>query len=191
MLTYTLVLVGTIRYKYPLISPITQAVIAPFEFSVLYLFIISSNLGINYAFFAYVYWALIELSIIIVMIKQNHISRTCLVPYLLFLCVLTCVMCYLVGHKGHMFFFSYFNTFVGELIWLFHVRRTNYPMRPLALMVFIAKLLADTIAIPVYFGTSWWLIDFICVTLPILDLLFIIMFIHAKKVALLKKELQA
>lgn len=43
IVTYTLVLIGTIRYQYPVISPITQAIIAPFEFCVAVSFLRGDN----------------------------------------------------------------------------------------------------------------------------------------------------
>lgn len=183
VLTYTIVLIGTIKYKYPLISPITQAIIAPFEFAVLYCYIINGYLGLNYVSLAYIYWTFIELAIIYVMIKSNFIPKKKVAAYLTILCVLTCLMCYLVGHKEQTFFFSYFNTFIGELIWLYHIHRKKYPMKPLSLIAFMAKFIGDAISIPVYFGIGSWLINFICVSLPILDLVFIVINFLRRKIA--------
>lgn len=55
ILTYTIVLLGTIKYNYPLISPVTQAIIAPFEFAVLYRYIIKGFLGFDYVSLSYIY----------------------------------------------------------------------------------------------------------------------------------------
>lgn len=73
--TYTLVLVGTIKYRFPLISPITQAMIAPLEFSVLFLFIKLDAFRLDYASMAYLYWSIIEIVIIIVMIRNGYIRK--------------------------------------------------------------------------------------------------------------------
>ena len=181
ILTYTIALIGTIRYKYPLISPISQMITASFEFSVVYFFMICGSLELNYASFAYVYWSVIEVAIIYVMIRCNYIPKERVKVYLVFLSILTCVMCYLVGHQKQMFFFSYFNTFIGELIWLYHICKKDYPMKPLSLLAFMTKFIADIVAIPVYFGTSPGLIDVICITLPILDFIFIICFFIKRK----------
>ena len=46
IVTYTLVLIGTVKYKYPLIPSVTQLIIAPFEFSVWLGFIIGGGFSI-------------------------------------------------------------------------------------------------------------------------------------------------
>lgn len=51
IITYTLVLIGTVKYRYPLIAPISQAIIAPFEFAVLIRFVIHGNLSLDYVSF--------------------------------------------------------------------------------------------------------------------------------------------
>lgn len=180
MLTYTFVLIGTIKYQYPLISPITQAIIAPFEFSVLYLHIVSNCLGKSYASLAYIYWTFIEVMTIFVMIRKNYVAKKMVAGYLGIVCAFTCVLCYLVGHRNQMFFFSYLNTFVGIAIWLYHVLKKEYPMKLFALLAFIAKFIADAVAIPVYWGNSSWLMNVLCVFLPILDAAFIVVYFLRK-----------
>ena len=46
-------------------------------------------------------------------------------------------------------------------------------MKPIALMLFITKFIADTIGVSVYLGRGSWMLNFICVALPLLDFLFI------------------
>jgi len=181
IVTYTLVLIGTIKYRYPLIAPITQAIIAPFEFSVLIRFIIQGSLDFGYVSLAYIYWTIIEILIIGVIIKRGYIQRKLIIPYLLLICTMTGIMCYWVVIKNCMFFFSYFNTFIGELFWLHFILKTDYPMKPLALAAFVAKFVGDAISIPTYLGDGIWLISAICVLLPVLDFLFILIYFKRSK----------
>lgn len=173
ILTYTLVLVGTIRHKYPLISPITQLIIAPFEFAVVIKMLIAGNLGFDYISVSYLYWTIIEIAILAVMIGYGFVLKEYVVPYLLAVIAVTALMCYLVGFAGHQFFFSYFNTFVGEIVWLVHILKKDYPRKPVVLMIFVAKFLGDAISIPVYFGRASLVISLLSLLLPILDFVFV------------------
>lgn len=181
ILTYTLVLIGTIRYKYPLIPLATQAIIAPFEFAVFIRFIISSRLHIDYIFLAYFYWTVIEIAIIYVILKSEKFRPSRCFPYILLIGAITCIMCYLVLIKGWIFFFSYFNTFVGEIIWFCYILRKDYPMKPLALASFIAKFIGDAVSVPVYFDCGIWFLSLISVLLPVLDFIFIVVYINRKR----------
>lgn len=172
-LTYTLVLIGTKKYKYPLISPITQLLIASLEFSVAVQLIVNGTVGWNHIWISYLYWAVIEIAIIAEQIQHEFIPRRYAGGYVLLLAAATGIMCYLVIFQEQGFFFNYFNTFVGELIWLRHIRKKDYPMKPIALMLFVTKFVADAIAVSVYLGRGSWAIDLICVVLPILDFMFI------------------
>lgn len=179
-LTYTFVLIGTIKYRYPLISPISQSVIISFEFAVLYSAIINNSLSFAYYSLAYIYWFLIELVIIGIVIYIGYIEKKDVAPYLVFTIILTCIMCYAVAYKHNTYFFSYYNTFIGEIIWFFHVLKKEYPLKPFALMAFLSKLIADSVAIFVYFGKGPLLIDTICVLLPLIDLSFVIVYFIKK-----------
>ena len=181
IITYTLVLIGTIKYKYPLISSFTQLLIAPFEFAVWLSFVIGAGFRIDYVSVAYSYWAIIEILIIFVILKISNISLKNKVLYLIAICVMTCIMYYLAISKGQMLFFSYFNTFVGEVVWLIHVCKKNYPNKPITLTFFITKFLGDVLAIPVYFGKGSWIISLISILLPALESLFILIYIERKK----------
>lgn len=175
--TYTLVLIGSIKYKYLLISPITQAIIAPFEFAVVGSFI-RDGVSINYAFIAYVYWSMIEIVILLVALKGKSIPSKYKGPYIICFFIMVCVMYYLVAIKRWIFFFSYFNTFVGEIFWLAYVFKKDYPIKPIALAIFLAKFVGDTIAVPIYLGTGIWIISLICLLLPVLDSVFIFVYIE-------------
>lgn len=179
--TYTLVLIGTIKYKYPLISSVTQLIIAPFEFVMWLGFVIGGKFSLNYVFVAYSYWTIVEICIIYVVLKCSNTSFKNKWLYLIAVCIMTCIMYYLVIYKGWIFFFSYFNTFVGEIFWFIHFCKKDYPIKPIALAAFVAKFIGDAISIPVYFGRGIWFISLISVLLPILDSLFVFMYIKRKR----------
>ncbi|MBQ5328240.1 MAG: hypothetical protein J6J15_03540 [Oscillospiraceae bacterium] len=181
IVTYTLVLIGTVKYKYPLIPSSTQLIIAPFEFSMWLGFIIGGGFSINYVTAAYSYWTIIEIAIIYVVLKISNTSSESKWLYLIAVCTMTCIMYYLAIYKGWMFFFSYFNTFVGEIFWLIYFHKKDYPIKPIVLIIFIAKCIGDAISIPVYFGRGIWIISLISILLPTLDILFILAYIKRKK----------
>ena len=175
--TYTLVLIGMVKYRYPLISPITQAIIAPFEFSVLFLFVKLKAFRLDYASLAYLYWSIIEMLIIAVMIKHGSIQKKYHIPWVALIIVNTAVMTYFVTLREEMFFFSYLNTIVGMIIWLgFLIQRKDYPIKPLTLAMFLSKFIADILGYLVYYGTGNWIENMMCVLLPVVDIVFLIVF---------------
>lgn len=180
ILAYTLVLVGTEKYKYPLISPITQLAIAPFEFAVLIKLLVENAIGINYVSLSYLYWTVVEIAIVAVLIKHGFIPRKCIWSYLLLISVITIIMCYMVVYKGQQFFFSYFNTFIGELVWLMHIRKKEYPMKPMVFLMFCVKFIGDAISIPVYYGKGPWIINLICILVPMVDFMFIHIYLQRR-----------
>lgn len=179
--TYTLVLIGSIRYQYPLISPITQAIIAPLEFSVLFLFIKIGAFRVDYASIAYLYWSIIEISIMLLMIKNGWVKKKYQIQYVICVCVITAIMIYWVTVKENMFFFTYLNTFSGIVIWLLYViANKDFPMKPITLAIFIIKFIADIFALGAYFGVGNWAAQVMCVLLPVIDLFFVIIYIMRK-----------
>lgn len=181
MIVYTLVLIGTIRYRYPLISPITQAIIAPLEFSVLFLFIKQQAFRLDYPSLAYLYWTLIEIAIIAVIIKKGYIEKRYVAAYLGLVITITGIMVYFVTIKEYMYFFNYFNTFIGIAVWLKFVLKKDYPMGPITSAIFALKLIADILAFLVYHGEGIWLAQILCVLLPVLDSLFIVVYIKRNR----------
>ena len=77
-----------------------------------------------------------------------------------------------------MYFFSYFNTFVGELFWFRYILKKEYPIKALNFAAFIAKFIGDAVSVPVYIGAGTVFSRAMCVLLPVLDLCFIIVFIY-------------
>ena len=188
IVTYALVLIGTIRYRFPLMEPMAQAIMAPFEFAAWLLFILNRQSGSIYSLVAYSCWALIEILIIVVAIKNGYIPQERIVWYLIKTVILTLVMFDLAVRQNHMLFFSHFQTIVAEVIWLRFVQKNDYPVRPIALAVFITKFVADAIAVFVYFGKGSCIINILCITLPVLDAFFIVAYII--KVCKIKRILE-
>lgn len=180
--TYILVLIGTIKYKYPLISPVTQVIIAPFEFSSMFLFIKLGAFHLNYASMAYLIWTLAEILIMYVMFKHEYIKRAHKVPYLIVFAVITAIMFYLVTIKEKMFFFSYFNTVLGVGFWLLYViTNSAYPMKTITLLLFLTKFMADVLGFLVYYGFGNVFENIMCSLLPIVDFVFILVYLNRKK----------
>lgn len=184
ILTYILVLIGTIKYRYPLISPITQAIIAPFEWSVLFLqFNKLGGISVNYVFIAYLFWAILEIAIFRAIVKTGYVKKHHVKPYIVMVILITMIMLYLVVLKQIMFFFSYFNTFLGMLIWVGFICKKNYPMKGISLAVFIVKFIADVLRAMVYWGKGSWLINVLSILLPILEFFFIPVWFVRRKIS--------
>ncbi len=73
--TYSLVFVCTVKYRFPLISPVTQLLIAPLELAVLLNFVINNNFNINYVTLSYIYWSIIEIAILSVVFRLGYIKK--------------------------------------------------------------------------------------------------------------------
>lgn len=174
VITYVLVFIGTFKYQCALISPIAQAIIVPFELAVLAFFIVTQIY--SYAIIVYAMWVFVEAAIIVLIIKKKYLPSKFVFPYILFIVLVTVVLYDLIAKQGKMLFFSYFNTFIGELVWLRFVLKKNYAMKPLALASFITKFVANFLAVFVYFGSGSVFVTLLCVALPILDSIFIVVY---------------
>ena len=185
MTTYTLVLIGSLKYKTPLISPITQAIIAPFELGVFLGFLFGfliSNYVFNYVLLAYLYWTAMEIAVIIVIAKQIKPSKPKLTSYILFMILLTIfVLIYVNIFDFGMLYGSYIHTIIGMVFWYIYILDPKYPMKPISLAVFIVKLVGDILGFIVYRNYDGILIFVIAITLPIIDLFFIITYFYRKK----------
>ena len=180
-LTYVFVLIGTLKYKYPLISPITSAVVAPFEFVVLIFLIMERAIGFNHVFIAYFIWSFVELAIICIMVSKKYVRHRPL--YIIAVVIVTFVMFFFVVIARKMFFFSYLNTLIGELFWLrFCLKKKDFPMKAITLIAFLLKMVADLISVPVYCLYGTFFETAMCLLLPVVDSLFIILwFVRRKK----------
>lgn len=180
VLTYALVLIGTIKYRRAVISPIAQLIIASFEIAVfIQLYIVEKN--VCYVTIAYACWSAIEIAILLTMMRFGLVKRAYIAPYFIVLCILTAIVFYFIEYKNQMFFFSYFNTFLGEVIWFVHIKKNDYPIKPVVLGAFTAKFIADVICVLLHFGYGVWLTVALCVLLPILDLAFLVDYVKRAK----------
>lgn len=173
VLVYMLVLIGTIKYKYPIYPPLAQLVIAPLEFSVLFFRIHHGIYGIDYVSIAYTFWPIMQLILFSIAVKNEYIKKTHAPLFFALLVLLSVLMVYLVAYKNHVLLCNYVNTFTGEVIWLLHFSRKDYPTNRLVLAISIIKLIADGILLFVYLGSGSWICDTLCVLLPVVDLMFI------------------
>jgi len=181
---YVLALYGTIKYSFPLIPAYTQIFIATFEFSVFFSCIYHNTFGLDYVSIVYFIWTILEFLIMIATLKLNYLPLKNKILFVSLMMLITSLMCYLVAVKEYKYFFSYFNTFIGEVIWLRYVVDKKYPNTKLVLIIFIAKFIGDTVSIPVYIQEGIWLSKFLCVAVPIVDLIFIdIYFLKARLLA--------
>ena len=95
------------KYKTPTISPLSQLVVAPFEFAVtIWLFLKHVSLG--YAFFSYLFWTIIEISIIVYLYKLHAIPKKWGKWYIVFLLVLTGLYLYSLHFQNGMLILSFF-----------------------------------------------------------------------------------
>ena len=181
VVTYTLVLIGTVKYRYPLISLNTQAIIAPFEFSVLFLFLKIRSFRFDYASMAYLYWGVIEVLIFLAILKSGHLKKKHIIPYVMTVVAFTGTMIYWVTIREYMFMFSWLNTTVGIVFWLIYViRQKDFPMNSITLAIFVIKFLADVLAFIVYYQRTDWTINL--AILPALDFMFFpVFFIRRRK----------
>lgn len=181
--TYTLVFIGTIKYKYPLISPITQAIVAPLEFSVFTLIIVTSS-TFNYAVVAYAYWSIIEVAIFAIMIKIGFIKRKHIIPYIIVALFIFAIMIFMVAIRRQVLLATYLDTFIGMAFWFGFILKKDYPIKAFTIAVFISKFLADIFAAIVYFGDGSYWINILSVLLPVLDFMFVAVYIIRKSVEL-------
>lgn len=171
--TYTLALIGTGKYKYPIIPPITQLIIASLEFSVLFQLVKDGIFWENHVFTSYLLWTILEIAIIVSQIRQGFVRKQHVILYLALIAGITFMLCYWVAYREQQLFFTLFNTLLGEIIWLIQIRKKDYPMKPMVLAMFLAKFVADVMSVPVYFGRGSWVESLMGVLIPTVDFLFI------------------
>ena len=174
VLTYTLALIGTVRYQYPLIAPMTPMVIAPLEFSCLILLCKLNAFRWDYASVAYLYWVLIEIAIIVVLIKNGYIKKEWRGLYVETLLVLVAIMVVVVAVKEQMLLANYVNTTTGVALWLvYFIRSKEYPLTMLTWTVFVVKCVADILAFLVYYADGDWVVFVLSILLPLIDFSFL------------------
>ena len=180
MITYTLVFIGTTKYKYPLIAPVTQAIVAPLEIWMAF-FIIIGNPQFNYITIAYIYWTIIEIAIFFVIRKVYQFTKKQIVQYICVLVFFASAIYYIMIIKEQFLFSLYFFTLIGNIIWIKFILAPKYPFKPITLAIFVSKFIANFSAVPVYFGNHTPIIDVFCVLLPAFDVMFILIYFKNKK----------
>ena len=185
--TYVLVLVSTLKYRYPATSLFMIALVAPFEFSTLISIILKTEGNFGFPFYAYLIWSIMEIPILIsVLITGNH-SRKKIFAFIATIIIVSLLTFYGVFYQSQTLFFSYFNTFLGELFWLGYIAKRQFHPQSIHFAFCITKLIADLIAVPVFGGMGSWTVNSICVILPVIDLLFIAICLE-KKNEIIKKD---
>lgn len=179
ILTYTLVLIGSQKYKFPLIPLSTQFFITSLEIAVFLGFLAGSQ-SFSYPHLAYGYWAIIEVSIIYVSFRQRKIQDEQKMLYGVALFFMILVMNYLLKMDHGMLYFTYINTIVGMLFWLYYILDKKYPMNLFSLCIFLVKFLSDVLGGIVYYNELDALVCCIAIALPCIELLFIAIWLYRR-----------
>ena len=167
-----LVFIAMKKYKAPTISPLSQLVVAPFEFAVTIWFFMQ-RLSLGYAFLAYLLWTIIEILIIVFFYKLHAIPQKWEKWYIVILLISTCVYLYSLHFQYGMLLFSTLSTLIAIIFWYIYIFRPSYPITLFTLLIFIIKLLADILGLVVYFSSSPIIIRCISTSMAALDLCFI------------------
>lgn len=181
ILTYVLAFIGTIRYRYPLISPVSQFFFCTIEFAMLLFVITNASQFSNYVIIAYGCWVLLEIAVFAVILKIGFVKRKHILPYCTAVVVVSVVLYFIIAFADGMMFICYFNALCGVFFWFRFIRRKEYPMKPIALAVFILKLFADLFAVPVYLREGRLIIVLIALLLPALDFAFLPVYCRGRK----------
>ncbi|MBQ3501049.1 MAG: hypothetical protein IJA70_06480 [Oscillospiraceae bacterium] len=180
MITYTLIFIGTAKYKYPLIAPITQAIVAPLEIWMAF-FIIIGNSQFNYITVSYIYWTIVEIAIFLMIRKVYPFTKRQVIQYIIVLAFFASVIYYVMILKEQFLFSHYFFSLIGMIFWLKFIFNEKYIFKPITLAIFVSKFIADFTAIPVYFGSKGIVVNMLCVLLPLLDFIFIVVYFFRRR----------
>lgn len=178
-LTFTLIFIGTKKYKYPVIRPVAQIFSASIETAVAINIAIKSA-SFNYAAIAYWYWAVIELLIIFEVVKMNYISKDKIKPFFITLAVLTAIMLGFLQMPKGMLYFALINTIIAMTIWLYYILDKDFPISWFTLVTFIVKFVADALGTVVYFGQHDLFVAVMTVVLPIIDIAFFVVWFYRR-----------
>jgi len=180
VVTYLFVLIGTVKYRYPVFPLAMQFFTLSNELAVL-LYFVKTDVIFNYAVAAYLCWGILEVAILVANIRTGFYKTKHIVLHIIVVAVCSGLLCYLLSAFACMIFVCYLPTFIGEFFWLARILRRNYPIKAITLMAFVSKVLADGFAVPVYFNSGYLLIDCVCVLLPLIDLAFIVIWFVRRK----------
>ncbi|MBQ7862794.1 MAG: hypothetical protein IJ349_11420 [Clostridia bacterium] len=177
--TYTLVLVGSRKYKFPLMSLLAQLIIASLEIAIFIGFVLN-DYKFDYVYFAYFYWSLVEIIIIFTSIKQKGFTNKKKYVFFIVLTVFTIVMSFLLKINNGMLYFALLNTILGMVVWFYYILDKKYPVKPFALAIFIVKLISDVLGTVVYINSHDTLVAVFTIILPCIDFLFIILYFYRR-----------
>ena len=175
--TYIFALFFSVRNKTYIIPPLTHAVIAPAEFGPLISFLWRGSIAFNYVFFAYVVWCALEVLLFVNLVRIKAVNKRKLTVLISVFVLLTGLVTYLIVFKGQMLFLNYFNTFIGETIWLYCIFKDDYFKNKNVVLVFISKFLADLFAVFFYYGMGTVTIKILAVALPVVDVIMIVTYV--------------
>lgn len=170
--TYLVVLLGTIRYRYPLMPLATQMAFMTHEIAILF-FLITEKDSIDYVVVAYSVWVLIEISLFLANKKVGHISPKTTVLFICLTLFFSTVLFWLIAFKGYMTYVCYIATIIGVVCWYVAILKPKYPIKPVVLVAFLTKLIADIFVAPFYLIYETRAIGLLSVILPMLDALYI------------------
>lgn len=183
VITYLLILISTVKNKYPCISPLAQIPALSLEISICMYYFVGQK-GFNYIVIGYILFSVLELTIIFVAFKRINLGKEKINKYFLLLLICIFLMCFLIRVNNGILYFNYVNTIIAMTMWLFYIVNPNYVFDWINLSVFISKTLGDLSAMIVYFNYLNPFVSLMTVLLPILDLIFIIIwfkkFCHSK-----------
>lgn len=184
--TYLSVFLIMLITKRVIIHPVTTLLGLAMELGILIAHI-SNGDDFNYVTISYACWSIIEIGIVILHIKYKSIEYTFL-PIYLFLSVLSIIGVFLwANNYTHgVTYCNFILTTAGMLVWLTFLFLKKQTMHWSYLIPFVSKLVADVLVLYVYFDFMNWFINTFCIVLPIVDHLFIVLFIvrrYTSKVA--------
>ena len=181
LLTYIICIIISIKQKYVMISPITQIIFISYEISYIIMKLYYGSFHFNYIVNIYILWLVCEIIFTILFIKYKY-RKMDIIIYFESLLFMTTISMYFIVYKLYIVSYGYLIAIIGELFWLFYLSRKDYPILKSNLIFLITKFLANLVLIPSYFDIMNVFARILCISLPILDAIFIIIYIKKLKV---------
>lgn len=143
LVTYILVIISTIKSKFPAMSPIACIIIFPWELLVAIGSISAFN-ALSYVHVAHIGFAILDLLIILVIIfklRYFDIHNTVCYIYILFVNILVTLLMWRLPNG--VLYSSYINTFLGTVFWILYILRDCYPTT--RINIFLVQNLLPTV----------------------------------------------
>lgn len=179
---YTLVLISSIKYAYPAISPLFPAFVLPWEITAV-LYDIKVNVAFSYAVIAHVGFALLNLLILLVVLfRLRWYSLPQSLLYFAFLVASVFVQYrFVFQQENGQLFSSFFVTWVGVLAWLLFIQKREFPLNVLNIVIAALKATADTIGCALYFNKAGVIVKTCCVLLILTHMLHFVAIMRKSK----------